>query len=65
MWVVADIDFPRINYLILEGNLEIDQGTGPDNYNSFTLEVNFIIIKGGRLVVGWEDDRWAFPVILY
>lgn len=59
MWVVADVAFPRINKLVLVGNLEMDHKKIPntDNYRDFTLEVNFIIIQGGRLVVGWEDDR--------
>ena len=59
MWVVADIAFPRINKLILKGNLELDHEINPDTgtYRDFTLEVNFIVIQGGRLVVGWEDNR--------
>ena len=57
--MVADIAFPRINKLILKGNLELDHEINPDTgtYRDFTLEVNFIVIQGGRLVVGWEDNR--------
>jgi len=57
--VVADIEFPVLKSLVLKGNLELDYEKIPDtdNYRDFTLEVEHIIIEGGRLVVGWEDNR--------
>lgn len=59
MWVVGDIAFPVLNKLILKGNLELDFEKDPDtqDYRDFTIDVKFLIIEGGRLVVGWEDNR--------
>lgn len=62
-WVVADIDFPVLKSLTLRGNLEFDPDKDPNTneYRDFTLEVGFIIIEGGRLIIGWEDNRYMIP----
>lgn len=57
-WVVADVAFPRINELVIHGVLEIDHArTNLGSYKNFTLEVSSLVIKGGRLIAGWEDNR--------
>ncbi|XP_067950541.1 fibrocystin-L-like [Watersipora subatra] len=60
MWVVADVPFNRMNNLVLYGNLELDPGKDPvtGEYRDFVLEVGYLIISGGRLVVGWEDEGY-------
>ena len=43
--------------LTLYGNLELEYK--PDesgNYMDFTLEADYIVVMGGRLVVGWENS---------
>ena len=49
-WVVADMELPKMNKLELKGTLELD-----DTGLSFTLEVKYLVIKGGRLIVGWPN----------
>ena len=49
---------PKMKKLTLYGNLELEHN--PDasgNYLDFTLEADYIVVMGGRLVVGWENDR--------
>ena len=48
---------PRMKKLTLYGNLELEYK--PDesgNYMDFTLEADYIVVMGGRLVVGWENS---------
>lgn len=48
---------PRMKKLTLYGNLELEHN--PDesgNYMDFTLEADYIVVMGGRLVVGWENS---------
>lgn len=60
-WIVADVAIPKLRSLNLKGNLEFDGEKDPntDEYKTFVLEVSYIIIEGGRLIVGWEEDRYV------
>lgn len=49
-FVVVDCVLPKLKNLQIDGVLEFDNGR--DHY----LEVDMILIKGGQLIIGWEDD---------
>lgn len=49
-YVVFDCKLPNLMILQIEGVLEFDNGM--DHY----LEVEFIFINGGQLIIGWEND---------
>lgn len=55
-WVVADIELPSMGKLVLYGVLELDGTNGTKN---FVLNCTYIVILGGRLIVGWPDK--PFP----
>lgn len=63
-WVVADIALPILTTLTLAGNLELDYEKDPatNDYREFTLQVDHLIIMGGRLVVGWLDNRFVVNI---
>ncbi|XP_077870118.1 fibrocystin-L-like [Saccoglossus kowalevskii] len=48
-WIVADVKLPYMNKLFIYGTLEID-----DTMNNM-INATYVFIRGGRLVVGWED----------
>ncbi|KAK3107032.1 hypothetical protein FSP39_005622 [Pinctada imbricata] len=52
-WVVADTNLPWLGTLILKGGLELDSNNGA---RDFTLNCTYIIILGGRLVVGFPEE---------
>nr|XP_026692211.1 fibrocystin-L-like isoform X4 [Ciona intestinalis] len=59
VWMVADIDFPDMTELWIEGTLELDGNQKADGtYKKFTLQATHIIITG-RLIIGWEDDKFV------
>ena len=51
-WVVVNSTINKLGTLLLEGVLEFN------NYPSAEYEINadFIIIVGGRLIIGWPED---------
>ncbi|XP_061168814.1 fibrocystin-L-like [Saccostrea echinata] len=51
-WVVADTDLPAMGKLVLFGTLELDDANGTRN---FVLNCTYIVILGGRLIIGWPD----------
>ncbi|XP_038045747.1 fibrocystin-L-like [Patiria miniata] len=50
-WMVADVELPVINKLVIYGALEIDDSQ--DN----KLEATYILIQGGRLVIGFSESN--------
>ncbi|KAG8539217.1 hypothetical protein GDO81_021214, partial [Engystomops pustulosus] len=61
-WVVADIDLPSFNKLIIYGVLELrnltDNSTAraAATFRTTVLNATYISIQGGRLIGGTEDD---------
>lgn len=58
-WVVADISLPMLNKLYVYGTLELEHK--PDssgNYMDFVLNCSHILVMGGRLIVGWEEEAF-------
>ncbi|XP_066278772.1 fibrocystin-L-like [Branchiostoma lanceolatum] len=51
-WIVVDVELPSFNKLFIYGALEFDDG--PDK--SYTLKATQILVQGGRLIIGWEDN---------
>lgn len=49
-YVVVDTVLPKMNILVLDGALELDNG------RDHRLEADLIFINGGQLIVGWEND---------
>ncbi|XP_069121982.1 fibrocystin-L-like [Argopecten irradians] len=52
VWMVADMAIPSFNKVTLYGVLEFDHGTAP-SYRDIDLNATYIIILGGRLIIGW------------
>lgn len=55
--VVREANLPKLKKLFIYGVLEFDQkedGTGPD----YILSCAYIVILGGRLIVGWEGKPY-------
>ena len=47
---------PNLNKLYIYGTVEFEyQADENGDYYDLTLNCNYIIISGGRLIVGWED----------
>uniref|UniRef100_H2Y4C5 G8 domain-containing protein n=1 Tax=Ciona savignyi TaxID=51511 RepID=H2Y4C5_CIOSA len=57
VWMVADINFPTMTELHVEGTLELDGNAVNGEYKTFNLEATYIIITG-RFIVGWEDNTF-------
>ncbi|XP_075681934.1 fibrocystin-L [Rhinoderma darwinii] len=58
-WVVADIEIPSLNKLIIYGVLELRNLTDNSTASTFkttVLNATYISIQGGRLIGGKEDD---------
>ena len=51
-WVVLDQEVPAFDRLIIEGTLEINN----DLTKNFVLNVTYLYILGGRLIVGFENS---------
>lgn len=54
-WRVGDTEIPPLAELIIYGVLELDHGDALSGYRDFTIQTSYIVILGGRLIVGWED----------
>ena len=51
-WVVVNSTINRLGTLLLEGVLEF-----ADHPSAvYEISADFIIIKGGRLIIGWPED---------
>jgi hypothetical protein len=59
--VVADIALPSMGKLVIYGVLELDGTNGTKN---FVLNCTYIIIMGGRLIVGWPDNPFPGQVLI-
>nr|XP_034372677.1 fibrocystin-L [Arvicanthis niloticus] len=59
-WIVADIDMPPMEKLIIWGVLEIEDkselGAAGPAYRRVVLNATYISVQGGRLIGGWEDN---------
>ncbi|XP_067947416.1 fibrocystin-L-like [Watersipora subatra] len=55
-WVVLDTQPARINKLYIYGVLEFEPAKINGEYLDFTLSATHILLFGGRLFVGWEDN---------
>ncbi|XP_022094388.1 fibrocystin-L-like [Acanthaster planci] len=51
VWMLADVQLPVMNKLVIYGGLEIEDSQ--DN----KLEATYILIQGGRLVIGYSEER--------
>ncbi|XP_035687262.1 fibrocystin-L-like [Branchiostoma floridae] len=58
-WIVADVELPSLNKLFIYGVLELDD-TGPNA--DYTLSAHQILVQGGRLIIGWEDNPFQGTV---
>ncbi|XP_073925166.1 fibrocystin-L isoform X4 [Castor canadensis] len=60
MWIVADMDMPPMERLIIWGVLELEDkskvGTAGPSYGRIVLNATYISVQGGRLIGGWEDN---------
>lgn len=54
-WRVGDTNIPPLAELIIYGVLELDHGNATAGYRDFVINTSYIIILGGRLIIGWED----------
>ncbi|XP_048777455.2 fibrocystin-L-like isoform X3 [Ostrea edulis] len=52
-WVILDQPIPSFAELVIEGTLELDHG--PAKTNSYTIDVTYLYILGGRLIIGCEE----------
>ena len=50
LYVVVDTQLPKIKHLEIEGYLELDNG------RSHNLQCDILLIDGGQLIVGWENN---------
>ncbi len=51
--MVVDVDPPRLRSLVIEGTLEFDNG------GTYVLEATYIVVRGGRLLVGWGGEPFT------
>ena len=59
MWVVVDKKIPRLNGLHLHGKLEFS-----NQLPQINLNVAYIHIRGGRLILGWENDPYTGEAVI-
>lgn len=57
MWMVMDIQPPKLNKLFVEGALEID---GPDG---LTINATYIFVTGS-IIVGWPDKPYPLRFVI-
>ncbi|XP_032616164.1 fibrocystin-L [Hylobates moloch] len=59
-WIVADIDMPSMERLIIWGVLELEDkynvAAAESSYREVVLNATYISLQGGRLIGGWEDN---------
>lgn len=53
-WVILDQPIPSFTELVIEGTLELDHGPAKDN--DLTIDVTYLYILGGRLIIGCEES---------
>ncbi|XP_052060298.1 fibrocystin-L-like isoform X3 [Mytilus californianus] len=53
-WVVGDTSIPQLDSLVLEGVLELSHGPSKDR--QFTIDVMYLYIQGGRLIIGCQES---------
>ena len=64
-WIVGDLqNLPTIGTLTIKGSLEINltsSGTA-QTVGKVTISANYIVILGGRLIIGWPDRPYTDQV---
>ncbi|TKC41541.1 hypothetical protein EI555_014575, partial [Monodon monoceros] len=59
-WIVADTDIPPMERLVIWGVLELEDkhnvGAAESSYRKVVLNATYILLQGGRLIGGWEDN---------
>ena len=50
-WIVGDEAIPSLDYMVIWGTLELDH----DLQFDVELNVKYLFIQGGRLIIGWND----------
>uniref|UniRef100_A0A673UX60 Fibrocystin-L n=1 Tax=Suricata suricatta TaxID=37032 RepID=A0A673UX60_SURSU len=59
-WIVADTDIPSMQSLLIRGVLELEDkhsvGGVESSYRKVVLNATYILLQGGRLIGGWEDN---------
>ncbi|KFO35224.1 Fibrocystin-L [Fukomys damarensis] len=69
-WIVADVDLPPMERLIIWGVLELEDkssaGAAEPSPRRVVLNVTYISVQGGRLIGGWEDNpfRGELQIVL-
>lgn len=53
-WVILDQAIPSFTELVIEGTLDLDHG--PTKDNDITIDVTYLYIYGGRLIIGCEES---------
>ncbi|XP_061189118.1 fibrocystin-L-like [Saccostrea echinata] len=53
-WIILDEAIPSFTELVIEGTLELDHG--PTKDNDLTIDVTYLYIKGGRLIIGCQES---------
>lgn len=53
-WVILDQAIPSFTEMVIEGTLELDHG--PTKDNDITIDVTYLYIYGGRLIIGCEES---------
>ncbi|XP_069115680.1 fibrocystin-L-like [Argopecten irradians] len=56
--MIADTTIPKLNKLVIYGELKFDHGPVNGSYRNFTLNVTDIIIIGGDLRIGSPNDTF-------
>jgi len=52
-WMLVNMTtISKLGVLLLEGALEFYSMPGAD----YTIEADFIVIRGGRLIIGWPEE---------
>ena len=52
--MVVDTSIPQFESLVLEGTFELDHGPSQDR--EFTIDVMYLYILGGRLIIGCQES---------
>lgn len=61
--MLFDIDkSPRLNFINIEGSLIFPPDADPNHVRE--LDAYFILIKGGRMEVGTETDRYTSKIVI-
>ena len=52
--MIVDTSIPQLESLVLEGTFELDHGPSQDR--EFTIDVMYLYILGGRLIIGCQES---------